>query len=125
MDTWFCLDALEDAVRMGAAKIRNADQDEQFANAALQTGWKPPACGAAWTGRGCWPDNVFVERLWRSVKYEKVHLRPTPMVSRRALALARSPSRVTANLLAVSRRTTMFSGRAQCVAVNSSFRRAP
>src|ERR1700730_7287548 len=41
----------------------------------LPRSWKPPGCGISMDGRGRWLDNVFVERLWRSLKYEEVHLK--------------------------------------------------
>ena len=52
MDTSFCLEALEDALRRGRPEIFNTDQGAQFTSAALPTSWKPPAYGSAWTAAG-------------------------------------------------------------------------
>ena len=71
MDTGFCLDALADTLRGGAF---NTDQGVQFTSAAFTAA--VGACGAkvSMDGRGCSVDNVFIERLWRSLKCEAVHL---------------------------------------------------
>ena len=69
MDTSFCLAALDGALaRFGRPEIFNADQGSQFTSAAL-TG-APTAAGIKifMDGRGRWMDNVFIERLWRSMK---------------------------------------------------------
>jgi len=76
MDTRFCIEALEEALaRHGKPRIFNTDQGAQFTSAAF-TG-KLEAAGVAITmdGRGRFMDNIFVERLWRSIKYEEVHLK--------------------------------------------------
>ena len=75
MDVGFCLDALADALRGGAAPgIFNTDQGVQFTSAAFTEAVQ--ACGAqvSMDGKGRWVDNVMVERLWRSLKCEAVHL---------------------------------------------------
>jgi putative transposase len=74
MDTSFCRDALEDALGKGRPEIFNTEQGEQFTSAAFTD--KPEAAEVriSMDGRGLWLDNVFVERLWRSLKYEEVHL---------------------------------------------------
>ena len=76
MSTDFCLEALEEALkRYGAPEIFNTDQGSQFTS----EDWTAPllAAGVAISmdGKGRWIDNVFIERLWRSVKYEDVYLR--------------------------------------------------
>jgi putative transposase len=76
MEADFCVEALDEAVaRYGAPQIVNTDQGSQFSSADFVAAVK--ACGAqqSMDGRGCWRDNVFVERLWRSVKYEEVYLK--------------------------------------------------
>jgi len=98
----------------GAAKIFNATKTSNSPNAAFTDRLE-----AAGMRSSMDRPRVLAGQCFRRAAVAQ------PMVSWRALALARSASRVTANLLAVSRRTTMFSGRAQCVAVNSIFRRAP
>jgi putative transposase len=82
MEADFCVEALNEAVaRYGAPGIVNTDQGSQFSGADFVAAVK--ACGAqqSMDGRGCWRDNVFVERLWRSVKYEEVYLKAYDSVS--------------------------------------------
>ena len=76
MDTSFCLAALDEALaRYGKPSIFNTDQGAQFTSAAF-TGKLEAACVAiSMDGRGRFMDNIFIERLWRSVKYEEVHLK--------------------------------------------------
>ena len=76
MEAGFCVEALNEAVaRYGAPEIVNTDQGSQFSGSAFVNAVK--ACGArqSMDRRGCWRDNVLVERLRRSVKYEDVYLR--------------------------------------------------
>jgi len=72
----FCLDALDEALaRHGRPEIFNTDQGSQFTSAAFTGVLSGNAIRVSMDGRGSWRDNVFVERLWRSVKYEEVYLR--------------------------------------------------
>ncbi len=72
LDSAFCVEALEEALaRYGAPEIFNTDQGAQFTSEAFTDVLKTH--GVATAGR--WLDNVFVERLWRSVKYEDIYLR--------------------------------------------------
>lgn len=76
MDVSFCLAALEDALaRHGRPEIFNTDQGSQFTGAAFTGMLADHGIAISMDGRGAWRDNVFVERLWRSVKYEEVYLR--------------------------------------------------
>jgi putative transposase len=75
MDTSFCLDALEDGLRKGRPEIFNTDQGAQFTSAAFAGKLETAGVRISMDGRGRWLDNVFVERLWRSLKYEEVHLK--------------------------------------------------
>ena len=75
MDTSFCLDALEDALRRGRPEIFNTDQGAQFTSAAFSDKLEAAGVRISMDGRGRWLDKVFVERLWRSLKYEEVHLK--------------------------------------------------
>jgi putative transposase len=75
MDTSFCLDALEGALRKGRPEIFNTDQGAQFTSAAFTDKLEAAGVRISMDGRGRWLDNVFVERLWRSLKYEEVHLK--------------------------------------------------
>ena len=75
LDGSFCLAALNDALAHGRPKIFNSDQGSQFTAAAYTD--RLESCGVAISmdGRGRALDNVFIERLWRSVKYEEVYLK--------------------------------------------------
>jgi transposase InsO family protein len=73
MEVDFCLEAVEEALaRYGRPEIFNTDQGSQFISAAFTGLLLENAIAASMDGRGAWWDNVFVERLWRSVKYEEV-----------------------------------------------------
>jgi putative transposase len=76
MEVDFCLDAVDEALaRHGRPEIFNTDQGSQFTSAAFTGLLLENAISISMDGRGSWRDNVFVERLWRSVKYEEVYLR--------------------------------------------------
>jgi putative transposase len=75
MDTSFCLEALDEALRLhGEPEIFNTDQGSQFTSEAFTGRLKEEGVQISMDGRGRWADNVFVERLWRSLKYEHVYL---------------------------------------------------
>jgi putative transposase len=71
----FCLEALERALRRGRPEICNTDQGAQFTSQAFTARLSQGESQISMDGRGRALDNVFVERLWRSVKYEEVYLR--------------------------------------------------
>jgi len=76
LDTAFCVEALEEALeRFGTPEIFNTDQGCQFTAEAFTGVLKRHGVAISMDGKGRWVDNVFVERLWRSVKYEDVYLR--------------------------------------------------
>jgi putative transposase len=76
LDSDFCVDALEEAIdRYGAPEIFNTDQGSQFTSEAFTEPLKAADIKISMDGKGRWVDNVFVERLWRSVKYEEVYLK--------------------------------------------------
>ncbi len=75
LDTEFCLSALEAALRHGRPEIFNTDQGAQFTSAAFTGRLTAAGVRISMDGRGRALDNVFVERLWRSVKYEEVYLK--------------------------------------------------
>ena len=82
LSTDFCVEALEEAIaRYGTPEIFNTDQGSQFTSLAFTERLKAEGIAISMDGRGCWRDNVFVERLWRSVKYEEVYLRAYETVS--------------------------------------------
>ena len=90
MEVGFCLDAVEDALaRYGRPEIFNTDQGSQFTSAAFTGLLLDNTIAISMDGRGSWRDNVFVERLWRSVKYEEVYLRAYDSVGDARASLGR------------------------------------
>ena len=82
MDVHFCLEALEEAIaRFGPPEIMNTDQGSQFTSMAFTGLLKDHGIRISMDGKGAWRDNVFIERLWRSVKYEEVYLHAYDTVS--------------------------------------------
>ena len=82
LETSFCVDVLEEALqRYGKPEIFNTDQGTQFTSEAFTRVLKDNGIAISMDGKGCWRDNVFVERLWKSVKYEEVYLRAYESVS--------------------------------------------
>jgi putative transposase len=76
MDVSFCVSALEEALaRFGRPEIFNTDQGSQFTSAAFTGTLAAAGIRISMDGRGRWMDNVFIERLWRSLKYEDVYLK--------------------------------------------------
>ena len=78
METWFCVSALERALEMGRPEIFNTDQGSQFTSEEFTGCLKGAGIRISMDGRGRALDNVFIERLWRSVKYEDLYLRDYP-----------------------------------------------
>ena len=82
MDADFCVEALEEALRRyGAPEIFNTDQGAQFTSEAFTDALKAAGIRISMDGKGRWVDNVFVERLWRSLKYEEVYLKAYEIVA--------------------------------------------
>src|SRR5471032_784262 len=76
IDSRFCVEALEEALeRYGKPKIFNTDQGSQFTSAAFTGALEKAGVSISMDGRGRFMDNIFIERLWRSIKYEEVHLK--------------------------------------------------
>jgi len=76
MEADFCIEALEEALaKYGKPEIFNTDQGSQFTGHDFTGVLAKNAIAISMDGKGAWRDNVFVERLWRSVKYEEVYLR--------------------------------------------------
>ena len=73
-DVFFCLSALEKAFRLGKPDIFNSDQGSQFTSEAFTKRLKNANIAISHDGRGRVFDNIFIERLWRTVKYEEVYL---------------------------------------------------
>jgi putative transposase len=78
METWFCVAALERALGLGRPGIFNTDQGSQFTSEEFTGCLAEAGIRISMDGRGRALDNVFIERLWRSVKYEDIYLRDYP-----------------------------------------------
>jgi len=90
METDFCIEAVEEAIeRYGAPDIFNTDQGSQFTSSAFTGLLKQNGIRISMDGKGAWRDNVFVERLWKSVKYEEVYLTAYNTVSEAKAGLTR------------------------------------
>jgi putative transposase len=76
LDAAFCIEAVEEAIaRYGRPEIFNSDQGSQFTSTAFTGLLMKNRIKISMDGKGAWRDNVFVERLWRTIKYEEVYLR--------------------------------------------------
>lgn len=90
MDSTFCVEALEEALeRHGAPAVFNTDQGSQFTSEAFTGALKEHGIAISMDGKGAWRDNVLVERLWRTVKYEEVYLRAYASVAEARVSLER------------------------------------
>ncbi|SFC82085.1 putative transposase [Bosea sp. CRIB-10] len=90
MDTAFCIEAVEDAMaRFGKPEIFNTDQGSQFTSREFTGLLIAADIRISMDGKGAWRDNVFVERLWKSVKYEEVYLRAYASVSEARASIGR------------------------------------
>ena len=82
MDTAFCTEAVEEAIaRYGKPEIFNTDQGSQFTSNEFTGLLHGHGIRISMDGKGCWRDNVFIERVWRSIKYEEVYLHAYETVS--------------------------------------------
>jgi putative transposase len=90
MEAGFCVEALEEAIgKYSKPEIFNTDQGSQFTSEAFTGVLLDRKVAISMDGKGAWRDNVFVERLWRSVKYEEVYLRAYDTVAEARLSLSR------------------------------------
>jgi putative transposase len=90
MEAAFCVAALEDALaRHGKPDIFNTDQGSQFTGAAFTGVLANNDIAISMDGKGAWRDNIFVERLWRSIKYEEIYLHAYDSVGQAKTAIAR------------------------------------
>jgi putative transposase len=90
MEAAFCVETLEDALaRYGKPDVFNTDQGSQFTGIAFTGALARNGITISMDGKGAWRDNVFVERLWRSVKYEEVYLRAYDSVSEARASIGR------------------------------------
>ena len=89
LTTDFCLEAVSEAIsRFGKPDIFNTDQGSQFTSSDFTRLLKDNGIQISMDGKGCWRDNVFVERLWKSVKYEEVYLKAYDSVAEAKANLA-------------------------------------
>ena len=80
--TDFCVEALEEALtRFGKPEIFNTDQGSQFTSTEFTGVLQREKIAISMDGKGCWRDNVFVERLWKTIKYEHIYLHAYATVS--------------------------------------------
>lgn len=90
MDVSFCIEAVEEALRCyGRPDVFNTDQGSQFTAQAFTGLLAENGIAISMDGRGSWRDNVFVERLWRTIKCEEVYLRAYDSVSEARASLGR------------------------------------
>jgi len=90
MEAAFCVEALEEALaRHGRPEIFNTDQGSQFTSEAFTGVLTRSGIAISMDGKGAWRDNVFVERLWRSVKYEEVYLKAYDTVAEARASIGR------------------------------------
>ena len=82
MDTAFCTEAVEEAIaKYGKPDIFNTDQGSQFTSSAFTGLLLESGIRISMDGKGCWRDNVFIERVWRSINYKEVYLHAYETVS--------------------------------------------
>ncbi len=90
LEVAFCIEALEEALaRYGRPEIFNTDQGSQFTSTAFTEVLLKHEIAISMDGKGAWRDNVFVERLWRSIKYEEVYLKAYDSVSEARASIGR------------------------------------
>jgi putative transposase len=90
MDTSFCIEALEEALSMNEKpEIFNTDQGSQFTSEAFTGRLKQEGIDISMDGKGRWRDNVFVERVWKSIKYEEVYLHAYESVGQARASIGR------------------------------------
>jgi putative transposase len=90
LDSRFCRDAVAEALtRYGRPAIFNTDQGAQFTSTDFTELLQDHSIAISMDGKGCWKDNIFVERLWRSIKYEEVYLHAYASVSEAKAGIGR------------------------------------
>ena len=90
MEAAFCVEVLEEALaKHGKPDVFNTDQGSQFTSLDFTSVLRKAGVAISMDGKGAWRDNVFVERLWRTVKYEEVYLRAYDSVSEARASISR------------------------------------
>jgi putative transposase len=123
LEAAFCIEALEEALaRHGRPEVFNTDQGSQFTSLDFTNVLLKAGIAISMDGKGSWRDNVFVERLWRSIKYEEVYLRAYDTVSEARASIGRyltfyncSSERTSRYVLEENRLCCAGSGTAGCV----------
>lgn len=87
LDVNFCLDALDLALNQGTPQIFNTDQGSQFTSLSFTNALLNRSIQISWDGRGRALDNIFVERFWRSLKYEEVYIKSYSSVTEASLGI--------------------------------------
>jgi putative transposase len=87
LDVHFCLDALDLALNQGTPQIFNTDQGSQFTSLSFTNALLSRNIQISWDGRGRALDNIFVERFWRSLKYEEVYIKSYSSVTEASLGI--------------------------------------
>ena len=96
MNTDFCVEAVEEALaKYGKPEIFNTDQGSQFTSAEFTSLLMQNGIAISMDGKGAWRDNVFVERLWKTIKYEEVYLHAYDTVAAAKAGLARTSTSIT------------------------------
>ena len=75
LEAGFCVDALQEALGQGQPEVFNTDQGSQCTSLEFTQVLQDHGVRISMDGKGCYADNIFVERLWRTVKYEEVYLK--------------------------------------------------
>ncbi len=89
MESGFCMEALRSALRRGRPEIFNSDQGVQFTSEKFTGELATKDIAISMDGRGRWLDNIFIERLWRSLKYEEVYLKDYGSVTEARVGIER------------------------------------
>ena len=97
LEASFCIEALEEALGKGRPEIFNTDQGSQFTDDGFTSLLRAHGVAISMDGRGRFADSIFVERLWRSLKYEEVYLRPMRAWRRHAAGSAPTSNSTTIN----------------------------
>ena len=114
MDADFCVEALQEALaKYGKPEIFNSDQGSQFTSEAFTDVLKAHEIDISMDGKGAWRDNVFVERIWKSVKYEEVYLHAYDSVGQARTSLGRYLDFYNSRRQPSNRQNTRFSHSSQ------------
>jgi putative transposase len=90
MDASFCMEALQEAFsKYGQPEIFNSDQGSQFTSEEFTEALNERGVAISMDGKGAWRDNIFVERFWRSIKYEEIYLHACDSVSQAKAGISR------------------------------------